>query len=169
MVSRVFENLVNNRIVDHLEKCGLFSAIQYGFRSSQSTADLLTVVSDLITRAFKGSQATRAVAFDISKSLDRVWHADLLHKLGSCEISGRYLALFLLFSLIDSFGWFLMESLPKNIQLMLEFLKAALLLLHFSFYTLMTFLMMVPVILLFMLMILLSTLNVIGHLTYGNN
>ena len=62
-----------------------------------------------------------------------------------------------------------MESLPKNIQLMLEFLKAALLLLHFSFYTLMTFLMMVPVILLFMLMILLSTLNVIRHQTYGNN
>ena len=46
MVSKVFEKLVNNRIVDHLEKCGLFSNFQYGFRSSQSTADLLTVVSD---------------------------------------------------------------------------------------------------------------------------
>ena len=33
-------SLVNNRIVDHLEKCGLFSNFQYGFRSSQSTADL---------------------------------------------------------------------------------------------------------------------------------
>ena len=33
MVSKVFENLVN-RIVDHLEKCGLFSNFQYGFRSS---------------------------------------------------------------------------------------------------------------------------------------
>ena len=34
MVSKVFEKLVNNRIVDHLEKCGLFSDFQYGFRSS---------------------------------------------------------------------------------------------------------------------------------------
>ena len=34
VVSKVFENLVNNRIVDHLEKCGLFSDFQYGFRSS---------------------------------------------------------------------------------------------------------------------------------------
>ena len=25
VVSKVFEKLVNNRIVDHLEKCGLFS------------------------------------------------------------------------------------------------------------------------------------------------
>ena len=46
VVSKVFEKLVNNRIVDHLEKCGLFSDFQYGFRSSQSTADLLRVLSD---------------------------------------------------------------------------------------------------------------------------
>ena len=44
VVSKVFEKLVNNRIVDHLEECGLFSDFQYGFRSSRSTADLLTVV-----------------------------------------------------------------------------------------------------------------------------
>ena len=34
MVSKVFEKPVNNRIVDHLEKCGLLSGFQYGFRSS---------------------------------------------------------------------------------------------------------------------------------------
>ena len=49
--SKVFEKLVNNRIVDHLEKCGLFSDSQYGFRSSRSTADLLTVLYDRIARA----------------------------------------------------------------------------------------------------------------------
>ena len=48
MVSKAFEKLVNNRIVDHLEKCCLFSDFQYGFRSSRSTPDLLTVVSDRI-------------------------------------------------------------------------------------------------------------------------
>ena len=34
VVNKVFEKVVNNRIIDHLEKCGLFSAFQYGFRSS---------------------------------------------------------------------------------------------------------------------------------------
>ena len=58
VVSKVFEKLVNNRIVDHLEKCGLFSDFQYGFRSSRSTVDLLTVVSDRIARAFNRSGAT---------------------------------------------------------------------------------------------------------------
>ena len=40
VVSKAFEKLVNNRIVDHLEKCGLFSDFLYGFRSSRSAADL---------------------------------------------------------------------------------------------------------------------------------
>ena len=57
VVSKVFERLVNNGIVDHLGKCGCFSDSQYGFRSSQSTADLLTVVSDRIVRAFNRSGA----------------------------------------------------------------------------------------------------------------
>ena len=34
MVSNVFKKLVNDRIVDHLEKCGLFFDFKYGFRSS---------------------------------------------------------------------------------------------------------------------------------------
>ena len=97
LVSKVFEKLINNRIVGHLEKFGLFSDFQYGFRSSRSTADLLTVVSDRIARALKRSGATRAVALDISKAFDRVWHAGLLHKLKSYGISGQ------IFGLISSF------------------------------------------------------------------
>ena len=70
-----------------------FSDSQYGFRSSRSTADLLTVVSDRIARAFNRSGATRAVALDISKAFDRVWHAGLLHKLKSYGISGQIFGL----------------------------------------------------------------------------
>ena len=62
VVSKVFEELVNNRIVDHLEKRGIFSDLQYGFRSSRSTAGLLTVVPDRIARTFNKSGATQAVA-----------------------------------------------------------------------------------------------------------
>ena len=91
VVSKVFEKLLNNRIVDHLEK---FSDLLYGFRSSQSTAELLTVVSDRIARAFNRSGTTEAVALDISKTFDRVWHAVLLHKLKFYGISGQIFGLF---------------------------------------------------------------------------
>ena len=33
VVSKVFEKIINNRIVDHREKRDLFSDFQYGFRS----------------------------------------------------------------------------------------------------------------------------------------
>ena len=49
-----------------------FSDFQYGFRSSQSTVDLLTVISDRIARAFNRFGATQAVALDISKAFDRI-------------------------------------------------------------------------------------------------
>ena len=97
VVSKVFEKLGNNRIVDQLEKCVFLSDFQYGFRSFRSTADLLTIVSDRIARAFNRSNATRAVALDISKAFDRVWHSGLLHKLKSYGISGQ------IFGLISSF------------------------------------------------------------------
>ena len=56
--SKIFEKVVNNRIVDHLVKCGLFSDFQYAFRSSRSTADLLIVLLDRISRDFNRSGAT---------------------------------------------------------------------------------------------------------------
>ena len=96
MVSKAFEKLVNN-IVDHLEKYGLFSDFQDGFRSSRSTVDFLTVVSDRIARAFNRPGPIRVVAGDISKPFDRVWHAGVLYKLKSYGISGQ------LYGLLSSF------------------------------------------------------------------
>ena len=129
VVSKVFEKLVNNRIVDYLEKCGLFSDFQNGFRSSRSTADLLAVVSDRIARVFNRSGANRPIALDISKASDRVWMLVFFTNLSLMEFQIRYLALFLLFSVIGGFGWFWMGNLQNNIQLILEFLKGSFLVL----------------------------------------
>ena len=92
----VFEKLVN-RIADHLQRCALFSDFQYGFRSFQSTADLLTFVSDRIARAFNRSGATQAVAVDIATPFNWVWHAALLCKQKSYKILGQ------IFDLLSSF------------------------------------------------------------------
>ena len=72
---------------------GLFSDFQYSFRSSQSTADFLRVVSDRNAKAFNRSRATQAVSLDISKAFNRVWHAGLLHKPKSYGISGQIFGL----------------------------------------------------------------------------
>ena len=97
VVRFVSKKLINNRIIDHLKKCDLVSECQYGFRSFQSTADLPAVVSDRIAKVFNRSGATQAIALDMSKAFDRVWHAGLLHRLTSYGISGQ------IFGLISSF------------------------------------------------------------------
>ena len=70
-------------------------------RSSWWTADLPTVLSDIIARAFNRSGAAWAVTLDISKSFDRTfdsaWHVVLLHRPKSYRISVE------IFGLISSF------------------------------------------------------------------
>ena len=83
------------------------------------------------------------------------------------EFQVRYLALFLLFWVIDDFEWFWMESLHKNIQLMLEFLKGPFLILLFLIYINDfpdDFIINIAV----LLVMILSTLNVIRHVICGN-
>ena len=170
VVSKVFEKLVNNRTVDHLEKCGLFSDFQYGFRSSGPTADILTVASDRIARTFNRSGATRAIALDISKAFGRVWPAGLLHKLKSYGISDQ------IFGLISSFlsnrqlpvvlDGKSSEEYLVNARVAQGSIRGPTL---FLLYINGLLEMMLPVILLSMLMMLLSAQSVIRHLTCGNN
>ena len=105
VVSKVFEKLVNNRIVDHLEKRVLSSDFKHGFSSFRSTTDLLTVVSDRIARAFiSRSGATQAVARDLLEVL--TWFGMLVFftNLSLMAFQVRHLTLFLLFSLTDGLG-----------------------------------------------------------------
>ena len=168
VVSKVFEKLVNNSIVDHLEKCGFFliSSLVIGLLDQ---LQIFLVVSDRIVRAFNRFGATRDVALDISNAFDRVWHADLLHKLKSYGISGQ------IFGLISSFlsnrrlrvvlnGKFSQEY-PVNARVPQgSILGPTLFLLYIDDLP-----DNISVIWLSMLMRLLSILSVIGHLIYGNN
>ena len=67
--------------------------IQYDFRTSQITADLLTVVADRIARVLTVLVFLGAVALDISNKFKRIWNAGLLHKHKSCGISGQIFCL----------------------------------------------------------------------------
>ena len=112
----------------------------------------IKAVSGRTARALNRSGATRAVVLDVSKAFDRVWHADISYKLKCYGISGQ------IFGLISSFlsnrrlrvvldGKFSQEY-PVNSEISL-----LILVLQFSYYTLMTFLTVLSVILLSMLMI----------------
>ena len=56
-----------------------------------------------MARTFNRYEAAGAVTLDISKSLNRVWHADVLYKLKSYGISVQVFDLFSSFLVLDGF------------------------------------------------------------------
>ena len=97
VISKLFEAVINLHLKRHLEKNGLLSDVQYGFRPSRSTADVLTVITERISKCLDKSYDSRAIALDISKAFDKVWHKGLLCKIKSYGICGR------LYNIIASF------------------------------------------------------------------
>ena len=93
IVSKIFESFINDSLIKHLDSTGLFSDLQYGFRTLRSTADILTVLSERIYNSMDAGGETRAIALDISKAFDKVWHAGLLHKLKSYGVVGPILGI----------------------------------------------------------------------------
>ena len=65
--------------------------------SSQSNADILTVLSELIYNPLDAAGETRAIALDILKVFNKVWHAALFHKLKAYGVVGPLL------SIVESF------------------------------------------------------------------
>ena len=171
VVSKVFEKLINNSIVAHLEKCGIFSISSMVVGLLDQLWIFLQLYLIELQRLFTGLRPLELELWDLiyQRLLTGFGMLVFFTNLHLMEFQIRYLALFLLFSVIDSFEWFWMESLHKNIPLMLEFLKAPFVVLHFSCYTLMILLTLLSVILLSLLTIQFSILSVIRHLICGNN
>ena len=80
LVRKIFQKFLNNRL---LEKCDLFD-----FQYDLYLIEFVSVVSYRIGRALNRFGATRAIRRDISKALNRVWDAGLLHKLKAYGILG---------------------------------------------------------------------------------
>ena len=83
VLSKVFESILNGKIWKHLNSFKLISDRQYGFRKKRSTGDLLSLLSNHWFSSFQGFGESFAIALDISKAFDRVWHKALISKLPS--------------------------------------------------------------------------------------
>ena len=140
----------------------VFFELHYGFRSFWSIADLLLLTG----LGLLEQQHLLYLRYWQGLACWSPSHADSIKSYG---ISDRVYGLFNHSSVINGFEWFSMAILSKNIQLMLEFLKAPFFVLQFSYSALMTFLVMLSVVLLSVLMILFSTLIMIRHLICSNH
>ena len=67
MVYKISEKHVNNKLVDHHKKCGIFFWFSVWFQVFCKCTDVfyVSVVFDRISRTFNRSVATRAVGLDL--------------------------------------------------------------------------------------------------------
>ena len=88
-VCKIYERMVNARLVWYLESKQLLSNRQFGFRKNRNTIDPLLLLTREIQNAFAKQQQTIAVFFDLAKAYDTTWRAGILEQLTAWNIKGN--------------------------------------------------------------------------------
>ena len=88
LLAKIFEKLVNKRLLDYFERNDVLYKHQYGFRKHYSTKlSLINLVNDVLKSLDKGS-VTLGVFLDFQKAFDTIDHAILAGKLEHYGIRG---------------------------------------------------------------------------------
>ena len=89
-VGKVFERLLNDRLMVHMETRGLYYDYQFGFRKGKGTCMAIATAYEWFARAKAHNCQTYAVFRDVSKAFDKVWHAGLKFKLLGLGLSENF-------------------------------------------------------------------------------
>ena len=85
ILSKIFEKILNEQLIDHLNRNNLLSEKQFGFRKGVSTEQLILAITDQFNLVLdsKSPQYIAHLSLDVRKAFDSVHHDLLLHKLRS--------------------------------------------------------------------------------------
>ena len=93
-ISKIFEKVMYNRVLDFLEKYKILYELQFGFRKSHSTHMALMLLLNKLTDALEQGRCAIGIFLDFSKAFDTVNHEILLSKLDHYGIRGNALEWF---------------------------------------------------------------------------
>ena len=88
VISKIFERIMFNRLLDFINKHNLLYKFQFGFRPGHNTSHALMILIDKILSGFNDNEMTIGVFLDFSKAFDTVNHHILLNKLSRYGIRG---------------------------------------------------------------------------------
>lgn len=71
-ISKILENILNNRIIQDLDKFKIISDPQFGFRRGKSTEDTISKLTSLNTQHLDSGKKCIAVFLDLKKAYDAV-------------------------------------------------------------------------------------------------
>lgn len=86
--SKVFEKIINQRLISYLQKYNILSPTQFGFLPKTSTIDAVySSISDIVTNLERGNMVA-GIYFDLSKAFDSLSHKVLLEKMQLYGVRG---------------------------------------------------------------------------------
>ena len=89
VVGKVFCKILNNRLVQCLDKEGALHEGQAGFRINRSCMDNVYTLNEIVQGRLREDKKTYAFFLNIQKAYDSVWHDGLWYKLWDMGVKGR--------------------------------------------------------------------------------
>ena len=89
VVGKVFCKILNNRLVQCLDKEGALHEGQAGFRLNRGCMDNVYTLNEIVQGRLRENKKTYAFFLDIQKAYDTVWHDGLWYKLWDMGVKGR--------------------------------------------------------------------------------
>ena len=89
VVGKVFCKILNNRLVQCLDKEGALHEGQAGFRLNRGCMDNVYTLNEIVQGRLREDKKTYAFFLDIQKAYDTVWHDGLWYKLWDMGVKGR--------------------------------------------------------------------------------
>ena len=89
VVGKVFCKILNNRLVQCLDKGGALHEGQAGFRVNRSCMDNVYTLNEIVQGRFREDKETYAFFLDVQKAYDTVWRDGLWLKLWDMGVKGR--------------------------------------------------------------------------------
>ena len=89
VVGKVFCKIINNRLVQCLDKEGALHEGQAGFRLNRGCMDNVYTLNEIVQGRLRENKKTYAFFLDVQKAYDTVWHDGLWYKLWDMGVKGR--------------------------------------------------------------------------------
>ena len=84
------EHVLHSHMINHLEREGILTDTQHGFRKNRSCETQLLQTVDSFAKSLNNKEQVDAILLDFSKAFDKVCHWKLVQKLHHYGIKGKF-------------------------------------------------------------------------------